>query len=163
MDRTICERMCKMPTKQEPHEAGKDTPLPNPHTDRRPPLPNHSHGPDHPTPKQQQIRCHPHDSRPQMHEGSHIPSLQNNHHRTRSSKTVLRQHLPMVWPTQQDHIRQGPPIHIPLCKSPHPTTRDQTKHVFSVPPPDRRTIRANQSMGGTISQSDHQQCPDRLE
>ena len=163
MDRTIRKRMRQMPTKQEPHETSKSTPLPHPHTDRRTPIPDRSNGPDHPTPNQQRIRRHPHDSRPRMHESSRIPPLQNNDHRTRSSQTILRQRLPMVWPTQQGHIRQRPPIHILLREGTRPTTRDQTKRVLSVPPPNRRTIRTDKSMGGTIPPPDHQQRPNRLE
>jgi hypothetical protein len=69
----------------------------------------------------------------------------------------------MVRLTQQSHIRQRSPIHIPLREGPRPTTRDQTKRVLSVPPPDRRTIRANEPMGGTVPPTDHQQRPNRLE
>jgi hypothetical protein len=151
--------MCKMPTEQEPHEVDEGTPLPNPYANRRPPLPNRGHGPDHPTPNQQRIQCYPHDSRSQMHERSCIPPLQNDGHRTRNSKAILQQCLPMVRPTQQGYIRQRPLIYIPLCESPRPTIRDQTKCVFSIPPPDRQTIRANKPMGGTIPLPDHQQRP----
>jgi hypothetical protein len=55
MDRTIRERMCQMPTRQEPHEADKSTPLPHPHTDRCTPIPDRSNGPNHPTPNQQRV------------------------------------------------------------------------------------------------------------
>jgi hypothetical protein len=52
MDHTICERVCQMPTKQKPHKASEGTPLPNPHANRCPPVPNRGNGPDHPTPNQ---------------------------------------------------------------------------------------------------------------
>jgi hypothetical protein len=89
MDCTICERMRQMPTKQEPHETSKSAPLLHPHTDQRTPIPDRSNGPDHPTPNQQRVRRHPHDSGSRMHESGHIPPLQNNHHRARGSQTVL--------------------------------------------------------------------------
>jgi hypothetical protein len=98
-----------------------------------------------------------------MHESSCIPPLQNNDHRTRSSQTILQQRLPVVRPTQQGHIRQGPSIHVLLREGPCPATRDQTKRVLSVPPPNRQTIRTDKSMGGTIPPPDHQQRPNRLE
>jgi hypothetical protein len=160
MDRTIRERMSQVPTKQKSHKASKGTPLPNPHANRCSPIPNRGNGPDHPTPNQQWVRRHPYNSRPRMHESGHIPPLQNNHHRTRSSQTILQQRLLMVRPTQQGHIRQRPPIHIPLRKGPRPTTRDQTKHVLGVPPPNRRAIGTDQPVGRTIPPPDHQQRPD---
>jgi hypothetical protein len=58
---------------------------------------------------------------------------------------------------------RDPPIHVPLRKSPHPATGDQTKRVLSIPPPNGRTVRADKSMGRTIPPPDHQQHPDRLE
>jgi hypothetical protein len=89
MGRTICERVCQLPTKQEPHKTGESTPLLHPHTGRRTPIPDRSNGPNHPTPNQQWLQCHPHDSGPRMHEGSRIPPLQNDDHRTRGSQTIL--------------------------------------------------------------------------
>jgi hypothetical protein len=152
-----------MPTKQEPHKTGESTPLPHPHTDRRTPIPDRSNGSDHPTPNQQWVRRHPHDSGPRMHESSRIPPLQNDHHGARGSQAILRQCLPMVWPTQQSHIRQRSPVYVLLRKGTRPTIRDQTKRVLSIPPPNGRTIGTDKSMGGAIPPPDHQQRPDRLE
>jgi hypothetical protein len=100
MDCTIRKRVCQMPTKQEYHKTSKGPPLPHSHTDQRTPIPDHSDGPDHPTPDQQRIRRHPHDSRPRMHESGRIPPLQDNNHRARSGQTILRQRLPMVRPAR---------------------------------------------------------------
>jgi hypothetical protein len=163
MDCTIHKRMRQMPTKQKPHKTNKGTPLPHPHTDQRTPVPDRGNGPDHPTPDQQRVRCHSHDSRPRMHKSGRIPPLQNNDHWTRSGQTILRQRLPMVRPARQGHIRQRPPIHILLRKGTRPTTGDQTKRVLGVPPPNGRTIRTNKSMGRTVPPADHQQRPNRLE
>jgi hypothetical protein len=90
MDRTIREGMRQMPTKQEPHEMGEGTPLPNPYTNRCAAVPNRGDGPNHPTPNQQRIRRHPYNSGPRMYKSSRIPPLQDNYHGTRSSETILR-------------------------------------------------------------------------
>jgi hypothetical protein len=152
-----------MPTRQEPHETDESTPLSHPHTNRRTPIPSRSNGPDYSAPDQQRIRCHPHNSQPRMHQSSRIPPLQNNHHGTRGSQAILRQRLPMVWPTQQGHIRQRPPVYVLLREGTRPTIGDQTKRVLSIPPPNGQAIRTDKSVGGAIPPPDHQQRPDRLE
>jgi hypothetical protein len=55
VDRTIHEGMHQMPTRQEPHETSKSTPLPNPYTNRCTPISDRGNGPNHPTPNQQWV------------------------------------------------------------------------------------------------------------
>jgi len=48
-------------------------------------------------------------------------------------------------------VTQRSPVHIHLHEKPLSSPGDQTKHFVSIPPTDRWTIRAKQSVGGAIS------------
>ena len=116
MDRIIHPGMCYMPTKQNMHAPSANPILSHINQGRNPPLPNSGHGSHHkPTPQSRQ-RCHPYDCRPWVHQGSHLPTLQNNHIKRRSSDALSREHVPMVWPTSKNHFGQRSPPHIPFCK-----------------------------------------------
>jgi hypothetical protein len=80
-----------------------------------------------------------------------IPSLHHHYHRSWHSKTLPREHIPMVRTPPQDHQRLRSAFHLPLRKSHHPSAGNHAKPVNSIPPPNQRPIRTEEPMGRTIS------------
>src|SRR6266702_7256729 len=58
--------------------------------------------------------------------------------------------VPSLWTPQTINHGQRSPVHIHLHEESLPGAGDQTEHLISVPPTDRRTVRMKQSMGRAV-------------
>src|SRR6266436_9420938 len=75
MDSRLHQRMCNLPTKQNPHSLNKDTPLLHYDKRRNPPLPTNHNGPYHGSSAASWTQCHTNHSRPWMLMRSNLPSM----------------------------------------------------------------------------------------
>src|SRR5579863_3253886 len=97
MDGGLHQRVCYMPTIQEPDTQAQDPHLPHPHTNVTSPLQTNRTRPYHRTTKEQRIRRHPNHSRPWMFESSHLPPMQNHYHRTTNRILIPTPRILLVW------------------------------------------------------------------
>ena len=121
LDQELCQRLCDLSTKQEPHTLMKNTIILYSSPLRSTPLQSDHNGPDHPTAKLWGQRRNPHYHRSRVYLSSHLSTLLHIYNR-RSHITVYGKHLPMVWVAYQGYIGQRPPLHLPL----RPSTLRQT-------------------------------------
>ena len=102
------ERMCYLPTKQDPDPQKKNPNLWNNHNAEYETLLSDCSRPNHRLTTNKQEGRDPNHSRPWMFQSGHLHSLYNNNHRTRYSTAVLAKRLPLVQPSLKGHLRQRP-------------------------------------------------------
>jgi len=150
LDRTIHQRVRNLSTKQKPHTCNKNPTLQNHHSRKCAPFHTDSPGSDHRTAQISGIRCNTNYCRPWLFTGHHLPPLQHHHHRTPNCTIILQIRLPLVRPPQQDDIRQRPSIHKPFWTCLGQRTGHYMEYVNGIPPPNRRTNRAQEPMVRTV-------------
>jgi hypothetical protein len=150
LDYGLCQRMCDLSTKQDKHSPTSHSPLPH-HCPRGcTSLPTNSNGPYHRTPAKQWERCDSHHCGPWMLTCSSLSAVQHHYHGPRHRAALPPTHLQMVWTATKNHQRPRPTDHVPLWESSGTEARHQPKPIHNGTPPNRRPIRAKESMGGTI-------------
>src|SRR6266436_1616464 len=90
---------------------------------------------------------------------SHLPPMLGYYHRPGDCAALPGLRISMVRPTYQNDQRSRPQIHLVLRKSPLRETRYRTKPIYSVPSPNRRTIRTKEPMDRTIPSISHLKRP----
>ena len=163
MDRSIHQRVCNMPAKQN-----NDTQKPYPtllhyHGRQCITLPAGGNGPHHRPPETQRERCDPNHCRSRVLVSGHLPPLRNHHYGPGDSPTIYGPHIQMVWTPPKSDIRPRPPLHIPLRKSDHTETRGKTKPIHGLLPTNRWSIRTEEPMGQAIFTSRNVYVPGRLD
>ena len=98
-----------------------------------------------------------------MHKSGHLPPLFNHHYGRRHRQSLSKQRLSVVRTPQEDDIRPRPKVHLSLRPSPDTTTRSETEHINRLPPTDGRTVRKEESVGGTIPSLRNDRSTRRLE
>src|SRR6266478_319062 len=90
---------------------------------------------------------------------SHLPPMLGYYHGSGDCAALPGLRISMVRPTNQDDQRSRSQIHLALQKSPLRETRHRTKPIYSVPPPNRRTIRTKEPVDRTIPSTSHLERP----
>src|SRR6266403_4384541 len=140
MDRRLCKRLRNLPTKQNFDAQKENTTLPHHHQRRHSPFPTNCNGPYHRTPAATRTQRHTNHSGPWMFTRGHLPPMFGYHYRPRYHAALPRLRLPMVWLTNQNDKRSRSQIHLTIRQSPFRETRDRTKSLHGIPPPNRWTI-----------------------
>ena len=152
-----------MPAKQNPYPPYEDTVIPNPHRRKRSTISARSDGLDHWTTHRQRKRRHTDHRGPRVLTCSNIPTMQHHHHGTRNRPTIPRSRVQVVWTPHQDNQRSRPPIHITLWESIHGPAWNTAEPVDGIPPPNRRPLRKEESMGGAVPPPSYVYCTGRLD
>ncbi len=146
MDSRLRKRMHDLPAKQNHDPQKENTALPYHHQRRYPPIPTDCNGPYHRTSAATWAQCHPNHSRLRMFVRSYLPPMFRHYHRPWNCPALLRLHLPMVWPANQNDKRLRPQIHLTVRQSTHRKARNPTKPIYGIPPPNRQAIRTKEPM-----------------
>src|SRR6266851_3141372 len=112
LDRTICQGVHSLPTKQESYTQDEAPPVQNHGTQRQPPFLSGDHGPDHGTPKKPRPRQHTNHCRPWVLPGRHLPPLPENDYGPPNCAAVLPAPLPMVRTPPSTNLRSRPPFYV---------------------------------------------------
>src|SRR6266403_4085868 len=153
VDRRLCKRLRNMPTKQNFDSQKESTTLPHHYQRRHPPLSTNCNGSHHGTPAATQTQCHTNHSRSWMLMRSHLPPMFQHHHRPRNCPALPGLRLPMVWPTNQDHKRPRPQVHLTIQQSAHRKAWAPMEPIHGIPPPNGWTIRTKEPMDRAISKT----------
>ena len=97
-----------------------------------------------------------------MLSSGHIHPLQRNDNRRRGRRPLLREYIPMVWPTRQGHLRQRPSIHVPILESALFQIGNNSERVDCLPPPNGRADRTKEPMGRAVLADNHDASAKRL-
>src|SRR6266850_342187 len=140
-----------MPDDQDKHESKPTSSEPDHSRTRHPSFPNYCHGFHCETTGIQRTRHDLNDHRPQLHEGSNIPSVQRNHRLRRSGPTLRHSHIPTLRHSPEDNLGPRYPVYLQLLKGVILDLRDQTEHQHSLPPANGQTKQVHEPVLGTIS------------
>ncbi len=140
MDSRLRERMCSLPTKQDPDSQEKNTALLHYYKGRHSPISTNRNGSYYGTSSASWTQRNTNHSGPWMLTHSHLPPMFRHHHRPRNCPTLPRLHLPMVWSTNQNDKRPRPQIYFAIRQGAHRKTRHPVKPIHSIPSPNRRPI-----------------------
>src|SRR6266702_3740200 len=91
-----------------------------------------------------------HHQRPRLHQGGFVYSLQRNHNKQGSRKTIPSACLPPLRHTKVNDHRQRITVHINLHEKSVSSPRDKTEYIISILSTDQWTIGAKQSMGRAV-------------
>jgi hypothetical protein len=151
MDCRICQRMCYMPTKQNPHTLKENTSVSYPLWTRDTTILECINRPNYRSFTTLRTQCNPNYCRPRMLVSCPLPSLCYDDHRTRNCPTILRSYGTMVQDAQENNQWLRPLIHISLWMSTSNQTQYLAKPVHGIPSTDWQPIRIKEPMGRTIS------------
>src|SRR6266478_2466487 len=94
---------------------------------------------------------------------SHLPPMLGHHYGPWDHAALLGLRLQVVWITDQNDQRLRSPIHFTIRQSTHRKTRDPTKSIYGIPPPNRRTIGTKESVDRTIPTTGDLKRPKRVD
>ncbi len=108
IDSRLHQRMCNLPTKQNPDPPDKDPPLSYYNKRRNPPFPTNRDGPHYGASAASRTQRHTNHSRPWMLTCSHLPPVFRHYHGPWNRSALLRLCLPMVQSADQNDKRSRP-------------------------------------------------------
>ncbi len=157
MDWTICKGVRHLPAEQKLDASVTSIPIQDPRSRKCTPVHTDCDRLDYRTPQESRLWHHPNHCGSQVQPGRDIPPLLHHHHQTSNRTVVLPTCVPLVQTTPKTHIQQRPKVHIPFWKGVSKRARHHLEPVNGVSPSNQWTHRKEESMGGAILTSDHNQ------
>src|SRR5712675_790881 len=151
MDRRLRSRVCNVSTREDPHTSNLNSIVQDPYHPWNPTVRNRHNGPRHWLTTKWYPRLNPHHRGPWLHSCRPVPPMLLYDYRPKSSPTLPRQRLQVVWLTEQDDLRQRSSLHVPLCKSTGCQTRSISELIDGLPSSDRWTLGTQKPVDRTIS------------